>query len=207
MPRRYMTAKQERFCLLIVRGEGLLAAYMAAGYSAATPGVGAASSSKLVRTPKISNRIAELREAAAIAASVSVETLTRELLEIRNDATADGQHGAAVSAIAMIAKLNGLVVDRKDISVTQHKPGWTANAVELSTDEWQRQFAQPNPHPHQQLHQNAENGVAAGAAPALGRSVSRALPIDQRSDRDHQARIVKLKKRMRKRARASANDA
>jgi hypothetical protein len=203
MPRRYMTAKQERFCLLIVRGETAMAAYVASGYAVSTPGVGAANASKLLHHEKITNRIAELREAAAIAASISVETLTRELLEIRADATADGQHGAAVSAIAMIAKLNGLVVDRKDISVTQHKPGWTANAIELSTEDWQRQFQAPSSNPHQ----NAENGVAPGAPPALERSESRALPIDQRSDRDHLARIVKLKKRMRKRARQSANDA
>jgi phage terminase small subunit len=203
MPRRYMTAKQERFCLLIVRGETAFNAYIQSGYAASTPGTGATNASQLLKQQKVSNRIAELREAAAIAASISVETLTRELLEIRADATADGQHGAAVSAVAMIAKLNGLVVDRKDISVTQHKPGWTANAVELSTEDWQRQFVKP----HQLASPNAENGVAPGAPSAIERSESRALPIDQRSDRDHQARIVKLKKRMRKRARQSANDA
>jgi hypothetical protein len=190
-----------------VRGETASAAYDGAGYASSTPGTKATNASQLLKQQKVSNRIAELREAAAIAASVSVETLTRELLEIRADATADGQHGAAVSAIAMVAKLNGLVVDRKDISVTQHKPGWTANAIELSTEEWQRQFQAPSHLDAQSNLQGVKNGVAPGAPAAIERSVSRSLPIDQRSDRDHQARIVKLKKRMRKRARASANDA
>lgn len=199
MPRRYMTAKQERFCLLIVRGEPATHAYTAAGYSAATPGTAAAAACKLIKTAKIENRIAELREAAAIAASVSVETLTRELLEIRVDATADGQHGAAVAAIAMIAKLNGLVVDKKDISVTQHKPGWIQSAVELSQEDWQRQFSLPPPQP--QLSE------ARTTKPDLNLArPSRARPADLRTGRDHLERVKEVKIRMRKRARQAAND-
>ena len=72
--------------------------------------------------PQVKARVAELQSLAAdkiaTRAAVTVDSLTEMLIEDRALAHSEGQAGAAVSAVATIAKLHGLLIDRKEIKAT-----------------------------------------------------------------------------------------
>jgi hypothetical protein len=77
-------------------------------------------------------------------AKLTVDDLLEELEEARIAALEEGQPGAAVNASVAKAKLLGLLVERAEVGV-MHKPGIAKQAIELTEDEWQRQFALPSP--------------------------------------------------------------
>ena len=94
-------------------------AYVEAGYKAAVvPQDNAPAdvcASKLLRHPKVIERIQELRRAMGKRADVTEESLLDELEEARISAAENKQSGAMVAATMGKAKLTGLVVDRKEV--------------------------------------------------------------------------------------------
>jgi phage terminase small subunit len=141
MVRPTLTAKQERFCLFIVEGETQSKAYVKAGYSAATNQIARINSTRLLATDNVSARVRELQSKALTKSIISVETLTARLLEIDKAATADGQHSAATGALALAARLHGLLVEHKQVDIMHHKPApLPTKQLELTEDEWKRQF-------------------------------------------------------------------
>ena len=106
--------REERFAQEIARGNSQTQAYLNAGYTAKNNVVAATQASKLLRTRShLNERIGELTallktEAANTEFVVSVDHLTRLLLEDRVLARSLGQLGASVSALREIRTLHGL---------------------------------------------------------------------------------------------------
>ena len=141
MSRRTLTPKQERFCLLIVKGETNSKAYDLAGYQTSSRRVTEVNASKLLRSPSIQAKIAELQRYAAQKALINLESLTEDLLRLRERSVELEQMSAAISAHALLARLHGLLVDHKTVDVVHHKPApLPTKQLELTEDEWRRQF-------------------------------------------------------------------
>ena len=138
-----LTPRQERFCLLIVEGEGQSKAYEMAGYSVASPRIAAVNASQLMTKPNIQGRVAQLQAQAANRTVITVESLTADLIDIKNKALAAESFGPAVMAVQTIGKLNGLMVDRSESVVVHHRPApLPTRVLELSEADWIRQFGQ-----------------------------------------------------------------
>ena len=72
---------------------------------------------------------------------VTIEGLTRDLFEIERQAMIDGKYAAAVSALELIAKMHGFLIDRSE-QVVMHRPApLPTMLLELSEEEWRAQFA------------------------------------------------------------------
>lgn len=109
-------AKYEHFAQLVAKGETPPKAYVAVGYS----DKGAAqSANRLLRVAEVCARVAEIRAAVNErmiektaydlgAAMIEAEEARALAVEVRNPA-------AAVAAVGLKAKLNGLLIDRKEV--------------------------------------------------------------------------------------------
>ena len=114
-------ARQERFCVLLSQGVPAPQAYEKVGYK---PDSGNAIN--LMKRPRIAQRLTELRQAlaeaeressksAAEALGVTKESLIAKYESIAEDARADGQHSAAVSAYKEVSILSGHRIERQEI--------------------------------------------------------------------------------------------
>lgn len=141
-----LTAKQERFCWLIVKGETNTNAYEQAGYSAASKEIAAVLGSRLLSNDKIQHRVSELRTALVEKNHYDLETATRDLMKIRDDSMRAGSYGPASQAVGLLCKLYGLIIERSEVTV-QHRPApLPTKVLELSEDEWLRQFGVEGKH-------------------------------------------------------------
>lgn len=141
MQRSTLTPRQERFCLLVVKGEINSRAYEQAGYNVVNRNSADASASTLLRNPKIEARIAELQRGAAQKVQISVENLTADLADVFRAAMKAEEFSSAVAAHALAARLNGLLVDHKTVDIVHHKPArQPTKAIELTEDEWLRLY-------------------------------------------------------------------
>lgn len=143
---RPMTARQEKFCLLIVQGETKPTAYEQAGYSVKSKTVAQVQASKLLRMPNIQNRIQGLQGQLQRRTLITLESLTDDLIEIRQAARAAGSFGPAVQATQTIAKLHGFMVDRAEVTVSHRPAPLPTKVLELSEDEWKAQFGVEGKH-------------------------------------------------------------
>jgi hypothetical protein len=89
-------------------------AYIAAGYTA-RDGSADACASKLLKTDKVRARLEELGRPMMKRTQVSVESLLNELERTIGDARLAGQHGVAVRALELSAKLVGLLKEKVEI--------------------------------------------------------------------------------------------
>jgi phage terminase small subunit len=104
--------KQERFAQLIAQGRTATEAYVEAGYVAND-----GNAARMKGNDRVSARVSEIQTAAARRAEITVEGLTRELLDILVKAKAEDSAGhlnAARQSVMDIAKLNGLVIDKAE---------------------------------------------------------------------------------------------
>lgn len=130
-----LTAKQEHFSQLLMDPEySQIDAYREA-YDT-SPDASADSlyvaASRVASHAKVVLRVRELRAEAYQTAPYSVDKL-RSKLELRSDDAAEaGQYGPSVKALELIGKLDGIIVDRKDINLSG---AITVGHIELSTDE------------------------------------------------------------------------
>lgn len=107
-------AKHERFAQAVAKGHSLSEAYELAGYK---PHDGNAST--LRGNQKVTDRIAELLERAAIRTEITVAGITDRLLAIA--AKGEAAHDAPLLSVARAslmdaAKLNGLITDKAELS-------------------------------------------------------------------------------------------
>jgi phage terminase small subunit len=135
-----LTAKQERFVLLIVKGETQSTAYEKAGYGVKSTKVAATNACNLLKKPNIQGRIAELQASLAQKTVITLESLTEELRDIKAKALAAGSFGPAVAAVVAVAKLNGFMVDKTELTVNHRPAPLPTKIIELSEDEWIEQF-------------------------------------------------------------------
>ena len=142
--------RHERFAQEIVQGKSATEAYINAGYDVGSDKSANEAGSRLSRNVKVRARIEELQGKAAVRAEISVARFTEDLLRIAKKAEdLDGAPGLAVSkgAIMDAAKLNGLVIDRKELGA----PGEFADIDKMTTDELRAYLAaQSAPSPDEQ---------------------------------------------------------
>lgn len=121
--------KHEIFAQLIARGRTQAEAYEEAGYRPSEP-----NASRLTSNEKVGARIAEIQGRAAIRTEVSVASITERLLAIAKKA--EGVSEAPMLSVARAslmdaAKLNGLVVDKKELGGPDGGPIETRHTIEF----------------------------------------------------------------------------
>ena len=131
--------KWEAFAQAVVRGGPASRAYCKV-YSS-TGNAAEVNAAKLLRNAKVTHRIAELQEQVRVTTMVTVEGLTRDLLEIKRQAMIDGKYAAAVSALHLIAKMHGFLIECSE-QVVMHRPApLPTKLFELTEEEWRAQFS------------------------------------------------------------------
>lgn len=136
-----LSPRQQRFCLLVVEGETQSRAYTLAGYSVKSEKTATENASRLASNAKVRDFIAKLQAKAAVRAEITVESLTQDLVDIRTKAMANLSFGPAVQAVQLIARLNGLLIEKSELTVL-HKPSpLPTKVLELSEADWIRQFS------------------------------------------------------------------
>ena len=114
-----LSHKRELFCLLVVSGKTLIESYRQSRPAGTMNDQTASQRAKeLLRRPEILKRIAELRLPAVLAVrkgyKYSLEAALHECDQAYALALALGQPSVMVSAIAVKAKIAGLVIDKKE---------------------------------------------------------------------------------------------
>lgn len=106
--------REELLAQEIAKGASQAVAYVNAGYSAKNSRVASSACNRLLKNrPEINERVGELRQLARTAAwnaefVINIDSLTRLLMEDREQAKQLGQVSAAVSAIKEVRSLHGL---------------------------------------------------------------------------------------------------
>jgi phage terminase small subunit len=119
--------KYERFAQLISEGKSGTEAYIAAGHEVSRKTAGVNASRLLKDNPEIKARVEELlarradieiaaSEKAIEALAMTKEHLTEMLKADRELARTEGKPEAAVAAVMAMAKLHGLLVDKKHVT-------------------------------------------------------------------------------------------
>lgn len=120
--------KHERFAQALAKGETADAAYVSAGYEE-----NRGNATRLKANESIEARVAEILERAAMRAEITVAGISERLLMIAEKgerlAEASGLSVARASLMD-VAKLNGLVVDRKELAGRNGGPIEYANLTE-----------------------------------------------------------------------------
>ncbi len=126
-----MTPKQEKFCQAYVETGNASEAYRQA-YDAENmkPQTINQRAHDLMENGKIAVRIEALMAAARERHDITMDNITGQLMQDRGYAIKFGQAGAAVSASVAIAKLHGLMVDKRE-DVTDRR---TVNEIDAAID-------------------------------------------------------------------------
>ena len=113
------TAREEEFCLKFMELLNASEAYRQTHNVKPTTKQSSVhvAASKLMAKPKIAQRIAELQEINRIRMTVSVESITQELIGAQDLATRTANPSALVSALMGKAKLHGLIVDQSKVAL------------------------------------------------------------------------------------------
>ena len=106
--------RQELFAQNLVKGMTQNRAYIKAGYTANTPQAGWSNASRLIRDDKVSNRIDELLKTTETELKVTVESMTNLYADLLQGARSAGNFNAAKGAADSLAKMHGLMIDRKE---------------------------------------------------------------------------------------------
>ena len=110
-----LTSKQESFCHSIVTGMSQADAYRAA-FSAGKMKAETIQeeASRLMANPKVSARVVELRAPVIVKMQYGLEQAMLEAAEAFQVAKAKENGGAMVAAVQLRAKLNGLLVEKRE---------------------------------------------------------------------------------------------
>ena len=138
MARAYLTEKQDQFCCLYVKSGNVSEAYRKSynGQSSRL-NTAAVAGYKLLRNTKIADRIEALKAEVKGRHDIDVDWLVQEFLRVYNKALADDpildrkgeQTGVnrfdgcvANKSLELIARLTGLLVDKKEVSTPPGQP-------------------------------------------------------------------------------------
>jgi len=140
-----LTPPQQRFVLAICEGKSQADAYRAAKFPRGKPvaqRTAETKGSEMAKGAAVREALARARAGSVAAMSRTVDDIVAKLdaayeLAMSSD---PAQTSGAVAAQLGIGKLLGLYVDRKQVDVIHHKPGFNAKALTLTEDEWSRQF-------------------------------------------------------------------
>src|SRR5262245_51475330 len=116
---RKLNPRQERFAQAYVRHGNARKAYLAAGYRGKTGAPNEhtsadSSAGQILHNLAVQTRIEQLKSRARSRHDYTVDVILQELDEARAGALVAQQHGAAVQASTVKARLLGMIVDRKE---------------------------------------------------------------------------------------------
>ena len=109
--------RHEYFAQSMAKGKSQRQAYIDAGYDCSNENIIDAAASRLLSNVKVSARITELKERAAVKAEISLVSATNDLLRIakKSEQLEDSSgYQAARAAIMDACKLNGLIIDKAE---------------------------------------------------------------------------------------------
>lgn len=142
-----LTALQQRFLVAIIEGATPMQAIKAArgprGYKASEKTL-RNEASRMMGNTALRDALARAHDELQAKAELTVLNLVDQLMETRQIAQRidPPQLSAAVAATMGAAKLLGLVIDRSEVLHAKAKPALLpTKELELSEDEWRRQFA------------------------------------------------------------------
>jgi phage terminase small subunit len=129
-----LTIKQEKFCLAYMEtgnaSEAYRRAYNASGMKEATINVKA---SELLKNGKVAVRVRDLASAHAQRHEITIDSLTEMLKADRELARTEKKSADAIAAVMAIAKLHGMVVEKKNVDVNaDHKHHHSAEPLSES---------------------------------------------------------------------------
>ena len=102
------------------------------------PAVASAAATRLLKTVKVRNRIAELQARAARRAEITLEGLIEEAADLQKRAAELGQVSAGVAALTLKAKLAGFHIDRaENVNVNGN---YAISDKPMSEEEWKKNF-------------------------------------------------------------------
>lgn len=141
-----LTIKQEKFCRAYVgQADGNASEAYRLSYNAENmlPATVNRKAKELMDHGKISAMIDQLKAEYAAQNSVTVEEITAGLRRAAESAAAAGQHSAATQALLGLAKLCGLLVEKRQVSVDDAREHLDAVA-ELAEAGFHEHHMQPN---------------------------------------------------------------
>ena len=124
-----LNSKHERFAQELAEGKSMNEAYEAAGYKPSRP-----RASRLATNGNIRGRMAELQNAAAVKAEMTLESLIEEAAVIQERATKAGQYSAAIGALVAKAKLAGRWMERAEQRNTN--VNYVVSDQPMTEEEW-----------------------------------------------------------------------
>ncbi len=110
-------AQWEKFACSVAEGMAIGAAYEAAGY-ATTGNASEVNGCRLLKRPEVAERIRELQALAVERTGETIEKITGELNDAFKMAKEEGRPDRMVAASMAKAKLNGLIVEKSESTVT-----------------------------------------------------------------------------------------
>ena len=130
-----LTIKQEKFARQYVGPcDGNASAAYRAAYKVEkmSDAAVAVEATRLLQNPKVSLMVDELKALNAEASAITIEEITGGLRRCAAAAAGAGQHSAAAQALVALAKLGGLMVEKRAVSVDDTRQHLDAVA-ELAT--------------------------------------------------------------------------
>lgn len=125
-------SRHELFAQELAKGSTADAAYVAAGFSA-----NRGNATRLKANESVERRVAEILSKAANRTEITVATLTERMLKITAKCEISGEANKlniARQTIMDLAKLNGVIVERREISGPSGGPIEYANLTEADVD-------------------------------------------------------------------------
>ena len=131
-----LTGRQENFCQAYVKCGNQHAAYKASySWENSTRKTIDEKASRLMAQDKIKARVAELQERVAVKTGYTLEKVTGMLENAYEMADQGNQAGAAVNASMAIAKLHGMIVEkREDVTAARTEREVDARIAQLVAD-------------------------------------------------------------------------
>lgn len=112
-----LTLKQEKFCQELMACGNQSEAYRRAYNTAGTAKTIGEQASRVANSPGVAARLVELKEEVRSRYSITIDDIIEELEEARIISKVDRVGSTMVSATMGKAKVLGMIVDRKEISV------------------------------------------------------------------------------------------
>lgn len=110
-----LTSREEAFAQAIVSGKTQADAYRAAYSAKGKKSTVHEEASKIIKRHKVATRIAELRAPVIAKLQYGLEEAMNEADEAYRISKGKENGGAMIAAVTLRAKLNGLLVDKKEI--------------------------------------------------------------------------------------------
>lgn len=106
-------ARHERFAQELAKGKSQAEAYAEAGYAPSEP-----NASRLTRNDKVSARVAEIQNRAAVRSEITLQSHLDDLADLRDAAKVAKQFSAAITAEIARGKASGVHVEKSEQTVT-----------------------------------------------------------------------------------------